>query len=118
MTRQDEITISRGSAWNPLAEIEEDGVAKDCTNYDSVLVIKKEDIASSPVVLAKKITWTTRNQGKGKFGFTKTETAGLTPRRYWYEAYIYDLATGEESKPYAKGRLKVEETLSQEPDKI
>ena len=115
MTLINEIEIVRGNEITFGSEILANNVPLNCTDYDAIMVIKARRVLSFSIALKKKITWINRSTGTGRFLFTSAETGTLSPKRYEYEAYLYDTATGLKIGTYQKGLLSVQETLTLEP---
>lgn len=104
----------QGNHWEFIIAIEDaDGNAFDCTNYESVMVIKKLPKIGEPLISAD-IVWTNQASGEGSYTFTPAQTKDIYPLdtgTYRGECYLYkDDSSFNES--VARIPIKVVYTLS------
>jgi hypothetical protein len=99
-----------GNSMAVEAIIREDGVAKDCTDFNCVYVLKEKDLKTAPLILSKAITWTNRVIGEGFFTITVTECNNLAARTYFTEIILYK-SDGSFEKTILKDKLSVKQSL-------
>jgi hypothetical protein len=94
----------QGNSWDPAVVITSDGVAKDCTGLDCVLIIKRDDLINASAVILVAITWTNQAGGLGTFAVTPAQTLALETISYSYEVILYDLTY---QRTCNKGKLEI-----------
>ena len=109
MATIESFTIYKGNSWTPGIEITDNSVAKDCTDYECMLIIKSTDSYTADVVLSEDISWTERSAGTGTFTILPTESDDLA-NTYYYEIVLYK-ADDSYRKTMTKGKLVVEGSL-------
>ena len=94
----------QGNSWNPAVVILSDGVAKDCTGLDCVLIIKRDDLINASATLLIPIAWTNQALGLGAFAVTPVQTLALETISYCFEVILYS-ATYQ--RTCNKGKLEI-----------
>jgi hypothetical protein len=97
-----------GESWTPAAVIKSNGVAKDCTGLDAILVIKRDNLNDASLILSSSITWTNQASGLGTFSITTTQALTLEKISYYFEAILYG---GTYRRTIKKGRLDIQNSL-------
>lgn len=97
-----------GESWTPAAVIKSNGVAKDCTGLDAILVIKRDNLNDASLILSTSITWTNQASGLGTFSITTTQALTLEKISYYFEAILYG---GTYRRTIKKGRLDIQNSL-------
>ena len=108
------LSITIGNEWSAETTVLENGVAKDCTGMEALLIIREELDATSTRLLELDVVWTTQASGIGTYTATPEETADLTEGTYYWEALLYK--TDESyNKTYAKGKVEILASLRPAP---
>jgi len=97
-----------GESWTPAVVIKSNGVAKDCTGLDAILIIKRDNLNNASLILSSPITWTNQASGLGTFSITTTQALTLEKISYYFEAILYG---GTYRRTLKKGRLEIGNSL-------
>jgi len=82
----------------------------DCSGLHALMVIKRIESPTAPVIAKSYIDWENQSEGKGAYKFLPEITKDITPSTYFYQCYLFneDYTFAETLE---RGEIKVLPTL-------